>query len=82
MIKCPECGAELAPGVPFCPVCGAPLGFSIRPVIAGLIHLALAALALYLIPRPYAYFGALPFAVLSLLSFGAGGMGVYRSLQR
>jgi len=82
LIKCPVCGAELAAGMPICPICGSQLGFSIRPVIAGLIHLALAAVALYFIPRPYAYFAALPFAVLSLLAFGAGGMGVYRSLQR
>jgi len=82
LIECPDCGAELAPGIAFCPVCGALVAFSIRPVIAGLIHLALASLALYFIPAPYAYFAGLPFAVLALLAFGAGGLGVYRSLQR
>ncbi|MGO9546873.1 MAG: zinc ribbon domain-containing protein [Rhodomicrobium sp.] len=82
MIKCPICGAELAPGTPICPICGASLAFSIRPVIAGLIHLTLAALVLYFIPSPYSYAACLPFAILSLLAFGAGGLGVYRSIQR
>ncbi len=53
-----------------------------RPFIAGLIHLALCALALYFIPRPYSYFAALPFLLLSLMALGAGGLGVYRTLVR
>jgi zinc-ribbon domain len=81
LIKCSVCGAEVARGIPFCPICGAALGFSFRPVIAGLIHLALCALALYFIPKPYAYIAAAPFALLALLSLGAGGLGLYRSLK-
>ena len=82
MIKCPVCGAELARGIPLCPICGASLGFSFRPVIAGLIHLALCALALYIIPKPYSYFAAAPFTLLALISFGAAGFGLYRGLLR
>ncbi len=82
MIKCPVCGAELARGTPFCPICGAMFSFSFRPVIAGLIHLALCALALYFIPKPYAYIAAAPFALLALMSLGAAGFGLYRSLLR
>ena len=82
MIKCPHCGAEFAPGIPFCPICGATLSFSFRPVIAGLIHSALGALALQFMPPPYSYVAALPFALLALMSFGAGGLGLYRSLSR
>ncbi|MGO9484038.1 MAG: hypothetical protein ACLPX9_05580 [Rhodomicrobium sp.] len=82
MIKCPVCGAELARGIPLCPICGSPLSFSFRPLIAGLIHLALCALALNFIPKPYAYFAAAPFGLLALMSFGAAGLGLYRSLAR
>lgn len=82
MIKCSVCGAELARGTPFCPICGAALTFSFRPVIVGLIHLALCLLAMTLIPKPWAYFAAAPFAILALLSFGAGAFGLYRSLLR
>ncbi len=82
MIKCSVCGAELAHGTPFCPICGAMLSFSFRPLIAGLIHLALCLAALYFIPKPYAYFPAAPFALLALMSFGAAALGLYRSLRR
>ena len=82
MIKCPVCGAELARGTPFCPICGSALGFSLQPLIAALIHLALCALALTLIPKPYAYAAAVPFALLALLSLGATGLGIYRALIR
>ncbi|MGO8779171.1 MAG: zinc-ribbon domain-containing protein [Rhodomicrobium sp.] len=82
MIKCPVCGAELANETPFCPICGASLSPSMRPFIAGLIHLAVCALALYFIPQPYAYFVAVPFLLFSLMAFGAGGLGVYRTLVR
>jgi hypothetical protein len=51
-------------------------------VIAGLIHLALCLLAMTFIPKPWAYFAAAPFAILALLSFGAGAFGLYRSLLR
>jgi hypothetical protein len=82
LIKCSVCGAELARGTPFCPICGSALSFSFRPVIAGLIHLALCLLAMTFIPKPWAYFAAAPFAILALLSFGAGAFGLYRSLLR
>lgn len=82
MIKCPVCGAELAPGIPLCPVCGASLSFTIRPFIAALIHSLLFAAALYFIPRPYSYFASSPFLLLALLAFGAGSLGAYRALRR
>lgn len=82
LIKCPVCGAELTRGTPFCPICGATLSFSFRPLIAGLIHLALCLAALYFIPKPYAYIPAVPFAILALMSFAAATLGVYRSLRR
>lgn len=82
MIKCPVCGAELASGTPFCPICGASLSLSLRPLVAGLVHLALCAAAIYFIPKPYAYVAAAPFALLALMAFGAGGLGWYRSLVR
>lgn len=80
MIKCPHCGAEFARGIPFCPICGATLGFSFRPVIAALIHSAIGGLALHFIPPPYCYAVALPFAVLALISLGAAGFGLFRSI--
>ena len=62
--------------MPLCPICGAALSFSFRPVIAGLIHLALCLLAMTFIPKPWAYFAAAPFAILALLWFGAGAFGL------
>jgi hypothetical protein len=58
------------------------LSFSFRPLIAGLIHLALCLAALYFIPKPYSYFAAAPFALLALMSFGAAAFGLYRALRR
>ena len=59
----------------FAPICGAGLSPSMRPFIAGLIHLALCALAMTFIPKPYAYVAAVPFVLLALTAFGAAGFG-------
>ncbi len=58
------------------------LSFSFRPLMAGLIHLALCLAALYFIPKPYSYFPAALFALLALMSFGAAALSLYRSLRR
>jgi hypothetical protein len=82
LIKCPVCGAEIGYDTPFCPICGAMLSFSFRPLIAGLIHLAICLAALHFIPAPYAYIPAVLFGVLALLSLGAATLGLYRALRR
>jgi hypothetical protein len=82
LIKCPDCGAEVARGIPFCPVCGASLSFTFRPFLFALIYFLLCCAALYFIPRPYSFFACAPFLLLGLLAFGAGSLGAYRALRR
>ncbi len=72
----------MARGIAFCPVCGAPLSFTIRPFLIALAFFLLCAAALSFIPRPYSFFACAPFLLLGLLAFGAGSLGAYRALRR
>ena len=80
MVKCAICGARLEKGMPFCPICGAPLGFPFKLLVIGLGLLGACLLTLYYIPSPYGYALAVPFGILSLLPLGGAGFIVFRKL--
>jgi hypothetical protein len=78
--KCPICGAELAKDMPFCPICGASLGFPFRPLLFGLVFLAICEAALHFLPAPYSYIAAVLSGVVALFPLSLTAFILYRRL--